>query len=95
MSDTQYPLSNKFEHVADLAQAITLFLEWAEKQKGMSLCEAYKPQYSWYVPMIHTSKKQLLQEYFGIDPAAPESEKIQVIGEHGGRNNPNQSSRIR
>lgn len=81
MSDTQYPLSDKFERVSDLAHAIASFLEWAETQKGLSLCEPYKPQYSWYVP-IFTSKEQLLLEFFGIDLTALEREKSRMMGEH-------------
>ena len=80
MSDTQYPLNNKFERVSDLKHAIASFLEWAEKQKGLSLCEPYKPQYSWYIP-IHASKEQLLLEFFGIDLAALEREKRQMSNE--------------
>lgn len=80
MSDTKYPLNNKFERVSDLTHTIASFLEWAEKQKGLSLCEPYKPQYSWYMP-IHTSKEQLLLEFFGIDLAALEREKKQMINE--------------
>jgi len=41
MSDTQYPLNNKLERVSDLTHAIASFLEWAEKQKKLSLCEPY------------------------------------------------------
>ncbi|TCV85400.1 hypothetical protein [Sulfurirhabdus autotrophica] len=26
------------------------FLLWLEKEKGLRLCSAYKPQYEWYVP---------------------------------------------
>jgi len=81
MSNTKYPLTNEFERVSDLTHAIASFLEWAEEQKGLSLCEPYKPQYSWYVP-VHTSKEQLLLEFFGIDLAALEREKRQMIGEH-------------
>jgi len=77
MSDTQYPLNNKLERVSDLTHAIASFLEWAEKQKKLSLCEPYKPQYSWYVPIL-SSKEQLLMEYFGIDLAALEREKKQM-----------------
>jgi hypothetical protein len=81
MSDTKYPLNNKFEHVSDLTHAIASFLEWAENQKGLSLCEPYKPQYSWYIP-THASKEQLLLEFFGIDLAALEREKRQMVDEY-------------
>lgn len=80
MSDTQYPLNNELERVSDLTHAISSFLEWAEKQKKLSLCEPYKPQYSWYVP-IHTSKEQLLLEFFGIDLVALEKEKKQMTND--------------
>lgn len=81
MSDNKYPLSNKFERVSDLILAIANFLEWAEKQKGLSLCEPYKPQYSWYVP-IHTSKEQLLLDFFGIDLAALDRERRKMSNEY-------------
>ncbi|GAO35374.1 hypothetical protein SCT_0760 [Sulfuricella sp. T08] len=81
MSDTQYPLNIKLERVSDLTHAIANFLEWAEKQKGLRLCEAYKPQYSWFVP-IHTSKEQLLLEFFDINPAELEIEKKQMTDEY-------------
>jgi len=77
MSDTQYPLNNEFDRVSDLTHAISSFLEWAEEQKGLRLCEPYKPQYSWFVP-IHSSKEQLLLEFFGIDLTALEREKKQM-----------------
>lgn len=81
MSDTQYPLTNKLEHVADLRHAIASFLAWAKEQKGLTLCEPYKPQYSWFTP-IHASNEQLLMEYFGINLAALDRERRQMIGEH-------------
>jgi len=81
MSGSKYPLNNKFERVSDLTHTIASFLEWAETRKGLSLCEPYKPQYSWYTP-IHTSKEQLLLEFFGIDLAALEGEKRQMIVEY-------------
>lgn len=77
MSDTKYPLNNKFERISDLTHTIASFLEWAEKQKGFSLCEPYKPQNSWYIP-IHASKEQLLLEFFGINLAALERENNQM-----------------
>ena len=81
MSDIQYPLSNKLERVSDLTHAIANFLEWAEKQKGLRLCEPYKPQYSWFVP-VHASKEQLLLEFFDINLSALESEKKQMANEY-------------
>lgn len=81
MSDTKYPLNNKFERVSDLTHAIASFLEWAEKQKGLSLCEPYKPQYSWFTP-IHTGKEQLLLEFFGIDLAELEKEKREMLDDY-------------
>jgi hypothetical protein len=81
MSDTKYPLNHKLERVSDLTHAIASFLEWAEKQKKLSLCEPYKPQYSWFIP-THASKEQLLLEFFDIDLAALEREKKQMVDEY-------------
>ncbi len=34
-----------------LVRVIGEFLAWLELNKGLRLCEAYKPQYDWYVPI--------------------------------------------
>lgn len=80
MPNSEYPLSEKFDRVSDMTHAIASFLDWAENQKGMRLCESYKPQYAWYVPS-HSSREKLLLEFFGIDLAKLESEKRQMMEE--------------
>jgi hypothetical protein len=74
MPNDEYPLNDKFNRVHELTHAIASFLDWTEKQKGMRLCEPYKPQYAWYVPS-HGSREKLLLEFFGIDLAELENEK--------------------
>ena len=45
-----------------LARLIGEFLAWLELNKGLRLCEAYKPQYDWYVP-IPTNAGTLALEF--------------------------------
>ncbi|MBS4095527.1 MAG: hypothetical protein KGZ83_01645 [Sulfuricella sp.] len=73
MPTTKFPLREKYNNVSDLTHTITSFLNWMEKQKGLRLCEAYKPQYEWYTP-ICGSKEELALEFFGIDLAELENE---------------------
>lgn len=35
---------------------ITDFLQWAEREKNLLLCEPYKPQYDWFIPILYRSK---------------------------------------
>jgi hypothetical protein len=48
----------------ELQRALLDFLKWAEQSKGLALCQAFKPQYDWYMPTI-TSKENLVREYLG------------------------------
>jgi len=81
MPNIKYPLNKKLNRVCDLTHAIARFLDWAKKEKGLHLCEPYKPQYAWYVPS-HGCKEKLLLEFFGIDLAELENEKRQMKAEH-------------
>ncbi|MEO6145986.1 MAG: hypothetical protein ABIT70_02845 [Sulfuriferula sp.] len=29
------------------------FLKWAEREKGLTLCEPYKTKYDWYTPIAY------------------------------------------
>lgn len=80
MQNNKYPLNQKFDRVYDLTHAIASFLEWAEKEKDLSLCEPYKPQYAWFVPS-NASREKLLLEFFGIDLAELERERRQMLDE--------------
>ena len=44
-------LSHKFTGKVDIAPVLEDFLEWLESEKGLTLCEPYKPKYNWYVPV--------------------------------------------
>lgn len=46
----------------ELEQTLQDFLAWVEQSKGLSLCEAFKPQYDWYMPTI-ISKQSLVREF--------------------------------
>lgn len=76
----KYPLKDRLDSVSDLTHTIASFLEWTEQKKGLCLCEPYKPQYAWYVP-IHASREKLLMEFFDIDLSALENEKRQMVEE--------------
>jgi hypothetical protein len=80
MSDMKYPLNKKLALVGDLSHVISEFLEWLEEQKGLAICEPYKPQFAWYIPS-HASKEKLVMEFFGIDLEALEKEKRQMLEE--------------
>ena len=75
-----YPVYEKYGHIRDITHAMSTFLDWLEKQKGLRLCEAYKPQYEWYVP-ICGNKEELLLEFFGISLADLENEKWLMVKE--------------
>ncbi len=80
MSIGTYPLHEKYDHISDFTHAMGTFLEWLEKQKGLRLCAAYKPQYEWYAP-ICTSKEELLLEFFGISLEELENERWLMVKE--------------
>lgn len=81
MPNIKYPINKRLNRISDLTHAITQFLNWAEKEKGLSLCESYKPQYAWYVPS-HDCKEKLLLEFFGIDLHELENEKRQMQADY-------------
>lgn len=45
-----------------LVETLLEFLAWIEKSRGLKLCEAFKPQYDWYMPVI-LNKEKLAQEF--------------------------------
>ena len=44
------------KQASDPAKIITDFLKWAEREKGLFLCEPYKPQYDWFIPTLYQTK---------------------------------------
>lgn len=56
----------------ELVQTIDEFLSWLESSKGLRLCEAFKPQYDWYSPVL-ANKRSLAREFLG-KRATPEQE---------------------
>lgn len=58
----------------DLPQLLRDFLEWAEREKGLVLCEAYKPKYDWYTPIAYHSRslvEKFLEGGRHAQPALP------------------------
>lgn len=77
MHINNYPVYEKYGHISDITHVMSTFLDWLETQKGLRLCEAYKPQYEWYTP-ICGNKEELLLQFFGINLADLENEKWQM-----------------
>jgi hypothetical protein len=50
-----------------VAQTISAFLAWLETDKGLRLCEAFKPQYDWYSP-VAVSHKCLARQFLRDAP---------------------------
>lgn len=56
--------SFRSKQASDAAKIITDFLKWAEREKGLLLCEPYKPQYDWFIPILYQTK-DLAAEFLG------------------------------
>lgn len=66
--DTQIP-PPRIKHAGEAAKIITDFLKWVEREKGLVLCEPYKPQYDWFIPILYRSK-DLAAEFLGVSAKA-------------------------
>lgn len=55
------PAPDKREGVA---QTISAFLAWLETDKGLRLCEVFKPQYDWYSP-VAVNHTRLVRQFLG------------------------------
>ena len=62
MSDDVASLHMKRVGNGNVAPVIEDFLKWLDCEKKLTLCEPYKLQYQWYVP-IDRSRELLLAEY--------------------------------
>ena len=69
ISDTKV-LESPIKYASETSKIITDFLKWVEKEKGLILCEPYKPQYDWFIPILYRSK-DLAAEFLHV--ASPES----------------------
>lgn len=49
---------------ADLGQILIDFLVWIEQDRNLTLCQAFKPQYDWYMPAF-AAKENLASEFLG------------------------------
>lgn len=65
---TQIP-PPRIKHAGEAAKIITDFLKWVEREKGLVLCEPYKPQYDWFIPILYRSK-DLAAEFLGVSAKA-------------------------
>ena len=48
----------------ELAAMLTGFLNWLEMSRGMTLCQAFKPEFDWYMPTL-INKAKLAHEFLG------------------------------
>lgn len=48
----------------EVALALLEFLAWIEKSKGLVLCQAFKPQYDWYMPAF-ANNENLVRDFLG------------------------------
>lgn len=53
----------------EMTQTILAFLAWLEQTKQLRLCQAFKPQYDWYMP-AYSDKGKLAREFLGKRRAA-------------------------
>ena len=68
ISGTKMPAS-RIDDAGEASKIITDFLKWVEREKGLVLCEPYKPKYDWFIPILHRSE-DLAAEFFRT--ASPE-----------------------
>ena len=61
--------------VHDVPRIICDFLKWVEHEKGLVLCEPYKPKYDWYTPITY-HLKGFVMEFLSekAQPLLPPSE---------------------
>lgn len=72
------PNCDRLAEVSDLSNEIGDFLDWLEQRKNFTLCEPAAHEMFLRKP-INETKTQLLAEYFGIDLAQLEQEKLDVL----------------
>lgn len=46
----------------EMARTILAFLAWLEQTKELRLCQAFKPQYDWYMP-AYSDQGELAREF--------------------------------
>lgn len=56
LSVTESSMPRSMGAADDTLQIITDFLKWVEQEKGLVLCEPYKPKYDWYTPVLFQPK---------------------------------------
>ena len=72
------------EVATGIPQLLCDFLEWAQREQGLVLCEAYKPKYDWYTPIAYHSRilvEKFLDGGMRAQPAPPHgfSKTIQPV----------------
>lgn len=74
---TEYPEHEKLAEVAEHSQAIGEFLDWLQNEKGYTIA-SYRDDFLRLTPVLR-SIKDLLAEYYDIDPEALEGEKQDML----------------
>jgi hypothetical protein len=84
MPSTKYLLQENLARIGDPSRVISDFLAWAEQQRGLALCKAYKPKYAWYTPTA-TPLETLLADFGAQHPAARNADSRPVSTSGHGR----------
>jgi len=71
MTRTQRPSQQEVAKLGESSRAIGEFLDWAEQEMELVLCEAYQPKYAWYRPTTN-SREKLLTEFLARESMAGE-----------------------
>lgn len=74
---SEYPAHDRLKATQAKAEAIALFIDWLEG-KGYEICEFGEHGDGWW-PTGNPTPKQLVQEFFGIDPQALKDEKERML----------------
>ncbi len=84
---TEYPEHEKLAEVAEHSQAIGEFLDWLLHEKSYHIAQWWERGSSdGELLPVHRSIKDLLAEYYDIDPEALEGEKREMLEQMRERN---------
>ncbi len=100
MTDEQaklkYPTLERMKEVNPFSQEIGSFLEWLSNEKGISMAKDFveekidsygKPYKTSQIMYITVNYEKMLAEYFGIDLAKAEQERVAILEEVRKANN--------
>jgi len=83
MPSIKHPQQENPAKIGDPSRVIADFLAWAEQQRGLALCTAYKPKYAWYTPTA-IPLETLLADFCAHRPEARNTD-VRAVGSGHGR----------